>query len=149
MNTLADVNRHLSNPKISRDPRKHHILSDMRHKALNDIRTLDDMDDIHDDDRRFMDDVENARRGRRVRVGGYTRRRPRMDDDDDIYADDDWHNDDVEMRRRRSRRTGRFVRADDDVYPTPPVMETRRQYRADDDRMDDERSRIGPGADRR
>ena len=115
-NTIADVNRHLANPRIARNPRHHANLTRMKHDAVNELR-------IHDDlDRRTMDDAENARRG-------YRRRRyPRMDADMD-YGDiadtlnrvlphlDDYA--DAENRRRGVRVHGytrRPPRADMDDY---------------------------------
>ena len=158
-NTLADVNRHLANPKIAKNPRNHHMLNDMREKAIRTLDTLDRMDE-RDDYREtnigYHDDAE-MRHGRRVRVGGYTRRRPRYEADDRYDDYDDYDDmDDIENRRsgRKHRDSkGRFTRSNyddnrnDDVYPQPyPTMPRQNDRKigprtdgAADDRADDRR----------
>lgn len=138
-NTLADANRNMANPKISKNPKYHHMLTDMANKAADTLDKLnkqsrndyndDYRNDTHDMARQAMDmvnkllpklddmddynDVDNRRYGRgAVRVGGYTRRRPRMDYNDrymDDYDDDDDTDDYPSNIKRRSLRTGRFV----------------------------------------
>lgn len=119
MNTIAEANHHLDSGKI-KDPRQHHMLTDMIEKSTRTLDTLNRMDDRTYDD----DNAENRRvRTGRVRVGGLTRRTPRYDMNDKYDDYDDYTDDDAENRRVRAvrvrRRTPRYDmndRYDDNDY---------------------------------
>ena len=167
-NTLNEVNRHMRSGKIT-NPRHYEQLTNMMNAAMDTLDKLDRYDDRHNNDARYndrrtnndlwdavndaatmIDEVVNRRgvpgsgRGR-VRVGGYTRRRPRAEMDtsytDDRYNDryndryDDRYNDDmdydddiVDARGRRGR-----VRVSGYTRRRPSYAMTNMDARNDDD----------------
>ena len=72
-NTLAEVNRHLSDPQVTKSPQRHHMLTDMKEKATRTIENLGRMDermDYQDTNIGFNwdDDTEMRRRGHEPRM---------------------------------------------------------------------------------
>lgn len=147
-NTLAEVTRHLDNPRITKDPKRHHMLTDMKEKATRTLENLDRMDERMD--YRETNVGYNRNDDMRRTMDAINRVLPHLND-----WNDDW-NDDAEMRRgvpgsgrgrnrgRQRDRYGRFMddrtavddrRMDDDEHY--PVMRDRTRSEMDDRRADD------------
>lgn len=144
--TLAEVNRHMADGKVTRNPRNHQMLTDMMEKATRTLENLDRMDARMDTDDRYTSDARRYRADHRD-VNDLTR--TAMDMVDMLLpqlADDDM--DDIDDRRGRPRTTrrgvGRYTQVRRHVRRMPGRADLDDRY-ADDlgdhnryDRMDDD-----------
>lgn len=153
-NRISEVNRYLDSNKV-KDPRKHTMLENMREKAYNTLRQINDMERMDDDNhypykstnigydtrsqhRRTTDDVTDV-----VRTAMDTLKRilPHIADDDRYDVDNRRGVPGTGRRRVRRVRADRYDNRYDDRYDTNDRYDDDR-YDADDDCYDDDDTRV-------
>lgn len=144
-NRISEVNRYLDSNKV-KDPKKHTMLENMREKAYNTLKHINDMERMDDDDRSPYKNTNIGYRTAARRQRTYADTNDLVNDAMDLVdrilphiADDDRY--DVDNRRGvpgTGRRRVRRVRADryDNRYDTNDRYDDD-TYDADDDRYDD------------